>query len=569
MPQHQVLIVGGGLAGMRAAQKAQELGMDVAMISKIFPTRSHSAAAQGGVQAAVSEDDSWESHAYDTVKGSDYLGDQDAIEILCSEAPGDIYSLERMGVVFNRTEEGKIDARAFGGTSVKRTCYVADQTGQVLLHVMWEQLIKSGLKVYSEWFVMELIIEDNKVAGCVAMEIPTGKIEVFRSKSLILATGGIGQVYSPTTNGLVVTADGQALAYNAGATLMDMEMVQHHPTTMQANGVLITEGARGEGAYLLNSKGERFMEKYAPNMKELASRDVVSRAETMEIREGRGVDGCVFLDLRHLGRDLIMTKLSQIYELSRDYANTNILEAPVPIQPGHHYIMGGIKTDVDGRTWDVSGQNRWQGVEGLFAAGECANVSVHGGNRLGGNSLLDTIVFGRRSGQGSSDYAKSTDWVNVDESSIIRGAEDKIKEIFGRPAGGLRTANLRAEMGSAMNEGIAVFRNEEGMKKTLDSVRSVRERFPRISVDNKGKIFNTDLLSVLELEFMLDVAEVIGIGAIERKESRGAHAREDYPDRNDEEYLKHTVVNLDANGEPKLNYIPVTMTQWEPQVRTY
>ncbi len=569
MPQHQVLIVGGGLAGMRAAQKAQELGMDVAMISKIFPTRSHSAAAQGGVQAAVSEDDSWESHAYDTVKGSDYLGDQDAIEILCSEAPDDIYSLERMGVVFNRTEEGKIDARAFGGTSVKRTCYVADQTGQVLLHVMWEQLIKSGLKVYSEWFVMDLIVEDNKVAGCVAMEIPTGKIEVFRSKSLILATGGIGQVYSPTTNGLVVTADGQALAYKAGATLMDMEMVQHHPTTMQANGVLITEGARGEGAYLLNSKGERFMEKYAPNMKELASRDVVSRAETMEIREGRGVDGCVFLDLRHLGRDLIMTKLSQIYELSRDYANTNILEAPVPIQPGHHYIMGGIKTDVDGRTWDVSGQNRWQGVEGLFAAGECANVSVHGGNRLGGNSLLDTIVFGRRSGQGSSDYAKSTDWVNIDENSVIRGAEDKIKEIFARPSGGLRTANLRSEMGSAMNDGIAVFRNEEGMKKTLESVRSVRERFPKISLDNKGKIFNTDLLSVLELGFMLDVAEVIGIGAIERKESRGAHAREDYPGRNDEEYLKHTVVNLDENGEPKLNYIPVTMTQWEPQVRTY
>ncbi len=569
MPQHQVIIVGGGLAGMRAAQKAQELGIDVAMISKIFPTRSHSAAAQGGVQAAVSEDDSWESHAYDTVKGSDYLGDQDAIEILCSEAPDDIYSLERMGVVFNRTEEGKIDARAFGGTSVKRTCYVADQTGQVLLHVMWEQLIKSGLKVYSEWFVMDLIIEDNKVAGCVAMEIPTGKIEVFRSKSLILATGGIGQVYSPTTNGLVVTADGQALAYKAGATLMDMEMVQHHPTTMQANGVLLTEGARGEGAYLLNSKGERFMEKYAPNMKELASRDVVSRAETMEIREGRGVDGCVFLDLRHLGRDLIMSKLGQIYELSRDYANTNILEAPVPIQPGHHYIMGGIKTDVDGRTWDVSGQNRWQGVEGLFAAGECANVSVHGGNRLGGNSLLDTIVFGRRSGQGSSEYAKSTDWVNTDESLAIRDAENKIKEIFARPAGGLRTANLRSEMGNAMNEGIAVFRNEEGMKKTLDSVRSVRERFPKISVDNKGKIFNTDLFFVLELEFMLDVAEVIAIGAIERKESRGAHAREDYPDRNDKEYLKHTVVNLDKNGEPKLNYIPVTMTQWEPQVRTY
>ena len=569
MPQHQVLIIGGGLAGMRAAQKAQELGMDVAMVSKIFPTRSHSAAAQGGVQAAVSDDDSWEAHAYDTIKGSDYLGDQDAIEILCSEAPGDIYSLERMGVVFNRTPEGKIDARAFGGTSVKRTCYVADQTGQVLLHVMWEQLMKSQLKVYSEWFVTELIIEDNKVAGCVAIEIPTGKIEVFRAKAVILATGGIGQVYSPTTNGLVVTADGQALAYKAGATLMDMEMVQHHPTTMKANGVLLTEGARGEGAYLLNSKGERFMEKYAPNMKELASRDVVSRAETMEIREGRGVDGCVFLDLRHLGRDLIMTKLSQIYELARDYANTNILEAPVPIQPGHHYIMGGIKTDVDGRTWDQTGSNRWAGVEGLFAAGECANVSVHGGNRLGGNSLLDTIVFGRRAGEGSVGYAQSNEYIQFNEEQAKKRTEDRIKELFSRPAGGLRTANLRNEMGTAMNDGIAVFRNQDGMQKALDTVRVVREKYPNISLDNKGKIFNTDLLAALELEYMLDVAEVIGIGAVERKESRGAHAREDYPERNDAEYLKHTMVHKSGDGSPTLGYMPVTMTKWEPQVRTY
>ena len=348
MRQHEVLIIGGGLAGMRAAQEAQRLGADVAMISKIFPTRSHSAAAQGGINASVGIGDSWEVHAYDTVKGSDYLGDQDAIEVLCEEGPADIIALERMGVTFNRDEDGRIDMRAFGGATNTRTCYVADQTGQVLLHVMWEQLLKSGLTVYSEWFVTDLLIEDGRVAGCVAMEIPTGRIEVFRSKAIVLCTGGIGQVYYPTTNGLVVTGDGLALAYRAGASLMDMEMVQHHPTTLKANGVLITEGARGEGAYLLNSKGERFMENYAPNMKELASRDVVSRAETMEVRAGRAVDDdCVLLDLRHLGRDLILTKLTQIYELARDYANCNVLEQPLPIRPGHHYMMGGIVTDLD------------------------------------------------------------------------------------------------------------------------------------------------------------------------------------------------------------------------------
>ena len=569
MRQHQVIIIGGGLAGMRAAQKAQEMGADVAMISKIYPTRSHSAAAQGGVQAAVSPDDSWESHAYDTVKGSDYLGDQDAIEVLCSEAPDDIYSLERMGVIFNRTEEGTIDARAFGGTSVKRTCYVADQTGQVLLHVMWEQLLKSGLTTYSEWFVTQLLIESNRVAGCVALEIPTGRMEVFRAKAIILATGGIGQVYNPTTNGLVVTGDGQALAYAAGATLMDMEAVQHHPTTLKANGVLITEGARGEGAYLLNSNGERFMDNYAPNMKELASRDVVSRAETMEIRAGRGIDGCVFLDLRHLGRDLIMSKLSQIYELARDYANTNILEAPVPIQPGHHYIMGGIKTDVDGRTWDATGQGRWMGVEGLFAAGECANVSVHGGNRLGGNSLLDTIVFGKRSGAGATEYANGVDWASISEEAALADQAAAVQNIFDRPSGSVRAAHLRLEMGNSMNDGIAVFRNEQGMQATLDSIQDIKQRYPGVSVHNRGRVFNTDLLFVLELGYMLDVAEVIAVSAINRKESRGAHAREDYPDRNDEEYLKHTIVHRGADGNPVLDYLPVTMTQWEPQVRSY
>jgi succinate dehydrogenase / fumarate reductase flavoprotein subunit len=570
MRQHDVVVIGGGLAGMRAAQQAQAMGADVAMISKVYPTRSHSAAAQGGINAAVGVDDSWEVHAYDTVKGSDYLGDQDAIEVLCEEGPADIIALERMGVIFNRDEDGRIDMRAFGGASNTRTCYVADQTGQVLLHVMWEQLLKSGLTVYSEWFVTDLLQEDGRISGCVAMEIPTGVIEVFQSKSIILCTGGIGQVYYPTTNGLAVTGDGLSLAYRAGASLMDMEMVQHHPTTLKSNGVLITEGARGEGAYLLNSTGERFMDNYAPNMKELASRDVVSRAETMEIRAGRAVDDdCVLLDLRHLGRDLIMAKLAQIYELARDYAGIDVLEQPLPIRPGHHYLMGGIKTDIDGRTWDASGENRWRGVEGLFSAGEAANVSVHGGNRLGGNSLLDTVVFGRRSGAAAVEYGRSVGWMTMSEDRAKTGLEGRIKEIFSRPSDGLRAATLRREMGTAMNDGIAVFRNEAGMQATLASVRSVKEKLPQVSVHNKGRVFNTDLLSVLELECMLDVAESIGMGAVTRKESRGAHAREDFPDRNDEEWLKHIVVTRSNDGQAEVGLLPVTMTKWEPTARTY
>ena len=570
MRQHDVIVIGGGLAGMRAAQQAQAMGADVAMISKIFPTRSHSAAAQGGINAAVGVGDSWEEHAYDTVKGSDYLGDQDAIEVLCEEGPADLIALERMGVIFNRDSEGQIDMRAFGGATNVRTCYVADQTGQAILHVMWEQLMKTGLTVYSEYFVTELLQEDGRISGCVALNIPTGEIEVFQTKAIILCTGGIGQVYYPTTNGLAVTGDGLALAYRAGASLMDMEMVQHHPTTLKANGVLITEGARGEGAYLLNSKGERFMDNYAPNMKELASRDVVSRAETMEARAGRAVDeDCVLLDLRHLGKDLVMTKLAQIYELARDYAGINVLEEPLPIRPGHHYMMGGIKTDIDGRTWDSSGEGRWRGAEGLYAAGETANVSVHGGNRLGGNSLLDTVVFGRRSGENTVEYARSVGWASIDENAAKSGLEGRIKDIFNRPSNGLRASTLRRQMGTAMNDGIAVFRNEEGMQSTLATIRSLKERLPEVSVHHKGRVFNTDLLSVLELDYMLDVAESIGMGAVTRKESRGAHAREDFPERNDEEWLKHIVVTRSDDGQAEVGFLPVTMTRWEPTARTY
>ena len=408
MADHDVLVVGAGLAGMRAAIAAHRSGANVALISKVHPVRSHSNAAQGGINAALrGADDSVDSHVYDTVKGSDFLGDQDAIEFMCNEAPAEIINLEHMGVVFNRDDEGRLGTRAFGGASYARTFFVADITGQAILHVMYEQIIKSGVRSYEEWFVTDLIIEDGVCKGVVAIEMLTGKMHAITAKAVILATGGIGRAFEPTTNALICTGDGIALAYRAGATLLDMEMVQYHPTTLMGNGVLLTEAARGEGAYLLNSKGERFMEGYAPKMKELASRDVVSRAEATEIEAGRGVNGCVLLDLRHLGRELIMTKLKYIHEVAQDFANVDIVEEPVPIRPGQHYIMGGIKTDIDGRTWDGSGEGRWTGVQGLFAVGETACVSVHGGNRLGANSLLETVVFGKRTGEVAVEFARA------------------------------------------------------------------------------------------------------------------------------------------------------------------
>ncbi|HIN06143.1 MAG TPA: FAD-binding protein, partial [Dehalococcoidia bacterium] len=389
MLEHDVLIIGAGLAGMRAAIAAQANGANTAIISKVHPVRSHSNAAQGGINAALTDrGDDWEDHAYDTVKGSDFLGDQDAIEVMCKSAGRSLIDMEHMGVTFNRDDEGKLGTRAFGGQRKARTFYVGDFTGQALLHVMFEQLIKSGIRSYEEWFVTGLIQEDGQVCGVTALEIRTGQIYAIRAKTVIFATGGLGRTFEPSTNALIVTGDGMALAYNAGARLMDMEMVQYHPTTLQGSGVLISEAARGEGAYLLDKNGDRFMEKYAPNMMELASRDVVSRAEQTEINAGNGVNGCMFLDCRHLGESLIMEKLSQIREIGIDLIGVDMITDPVPIRPGMHYIMGGIKTDIDGLT----------NVPGVYAAGECACVSVHGGNRLGANSLLDTIVFGERSG---------------------------------------------------------------------------------------------------------------------------------------------------------------------------
>ncbi|MCH7801872.1 MAG: FAD-dependent oxidoreductase [Chloroflexi bacterium] len=558
MFDHDVLIIGAGLAGMRAALSARQNGVDVAVVSKVHPVRSHSNAAQGGINAALSDrGDDWRDHAYDTIKGSDFLGDQDAIEIMCREAGDEVITMENYGVIFNRDEEGRLGTRAFGGQRQARTFFVADFTGQALLHVLYEQIMRAGVRVYEEWFVLSLIVEDGRCAGAVLMEIRTGEIHVARAKAVIMAAGGLGRVFEPSTNALICTGDGMSLAYKAGAPLMDMEMVQYHPTTLKGSGVLITEGARGEGAYLLNSEGERFMKRYAPEYMELASRDVVSRSEQTEINEGRGINGCVFLDCRHLGEQVIRERLSQIQEIARDFANIDITKELIPIQPGMHYQMGGVKTDVDGLT----------ALPGLYAAGEVACVSVHGGNRLGANSLLDTLVFGRRSGQHASDAVKSMSYADVTDAAASADREN-IKNLLSHDEGGPMFGALRHDMGKTMNENLAVYRDQAGMETALADIRNIRERYRSVYVPDKGKTFNTNLMFTIELGFMFDCAEAVVLSGLERKESRGAHTRTDMPDRDDENWLKHILVK-DTDDGPAIEHLPVVITDWQPEVRSY
>jgi succinate dehydrogenase / fumarate reductase, flavoprotein subunit len=557
--KHDVLIVGAGCAGMRAAIEAHDAGADVALLSKIHPVRSHSGAAEGGINAALgnASEDSPEIHAYDTVKGSDYLGDQDAIEILCNEAPSDVYQLEHWGAIFSRTEDGRIAQRPFGAAGAPRTAYAADITGHVLVHVLYEQVMKRNIRTYEEYFAWRLVMNDDRCQGVIAWDLLNGGLKSIGAKTVILATGGAGRLYVGTTNAYACTGDGMALALRVGVPLKDMEMMQFHPTTLAPTGVLITEGCRGEGAYLLNSEGDRFLKRYAPNAMELASRDVISRAEQTEIDEGRGVDGNVLLDLRHLGAERILERLHGTRELSMTFAGVDPIYEPIPVRPGSHYHMGGVDTDVWGLT----------SVEGLYAAGECACVSVHGANRLGGNALMETITYGKRVGAHAADWALSHTTVEV-PPSIEADATRELKELLSR-TDGERPWAIRDELAQTMHENFGVFRREDQMRRQGEIVEGLRERYERVVVEDKGDVFNNDLTQALELGFLLDLAPCMVVAGIERKESRGAHARPyDYPERDDQNYLNHTLVTLD-DGQPKLNWKPVTTTKWQPEERKY
>ena len=561
MIKHDVVVIGGGLAGMRAAVEAAEGGADVAIVSKMHPVRSHSGAAQGGINAALGnrDDDTPASHAFDCVKGSDYLGDQDAIEAMAEDAPRQIVWLEHRGCIFSRLPDGRIAQRPFGGAGSPRTCYSADVTGLVILHTLWEQLERFGVKVYEEYFATALCVEDGVGSGLVAYNIRTGELELVTAKATIVATGGLGRVYAKTTNGYASTGDGMALAYRAGVPLMDMEFVQFHPTSLKENGVLLSEAARGEGAYLLNSEGERFMFQYAPNKGELASRDVVSRAEWTEIQAGRGIDGCVLLDLRHLGREKILERLPQIRELALDATGKDAIDTPIPILPGMHYAMGGIETDAHGATR----------IPGIYAAGEAACVSVHGANRLGGNSLLETIVFGARSAKHAVGYVKSVGDVRPSERTL-RGERERIAGILAR-TGGTRHPQVRKRVNDVMSENVFIFRDAGELTTAIARLRDVRAEAQTMTVMDRSATYNTDLVGLLETECLMDVAMPIALGALNRDESRGAQARTDFPDRNDEKWLVHSLMHdAGRNADPIPDYTrKVRFTHFAPEVRAY
>ena len=551
MKLHDVLVVGAGLAGMRAALACPP-DLDVALISKVHPVRSHSVAAQGGINAALGENDSWEAHAFDTAKGGIYLGDQDAIEAMCREAPQDIYDLERMGVIFSRDAQGRIAQRPFGGAGFPRTCYAADRTGHAILHALYEQLMKRRFFVYEEWYVTALIVDDGICRGVIAWDLLHGGLHAIGAKTVILATGGSGRIFLTSTNAVINTGDGMALAYRAGAALEDMEFVQFHPTTLKDTGILITEGARGEGGYLLNTYGDRFMKRYAPEQMELATRSTVSLAIGQEILEGRGVDGCVLLDLRHLGRARILERLPQIRQLAVEFAGIDPIESPIPVRPGAHYQMGGIRTSIWGET----------DIPGLYAAGECACVSVHGANRLGGNSLLEAVVFGRRTGQRAAAHARTVS-PRASSDRAWQSEQARLARLF-KHDGGPRPWQLRDELGRTMSLNLGIFRTRESMEEALAGVRKAQVQATAMTVADKGNVYNSELIQALEVTALSELAEVIVAGALAREESRGAHYRGDFPIRDDTNWLKHTVARRTERG-PSLSDEPVRITRFQPK----
>lgn len=573
MYSFDAVIVGGGLAGLRAAYELANNKIKTAVISKVYPIRSHSIAAQGGVNAPLNNiekeiSDDWEKHAYDTIKGSDYLGDQDAIIKMCKEATSRIYEIEHWGCPFSRTDDGRISQRPFGGQGFPRTAYAADRTGHAMLHTLFEQIIRINednncLTFFDEWFVTRLIIEDNSIRGLIALELKTGDLHAFKTDAVIIATGGAGRLYGKSTNALINTGTGMAIAYWAGADLKDMEFIQFHPTTLYGTNILVTEGARGEGAYLLNKNGERFLSNYDDSKKamEIAPRDIVSRNMIKEIKNGNAINGqYLFLDLRHIDKKAIMERLPGVVELAGKFAGINAITEQIPVEPGQHYTMGGIDTDTDCLTK----------IDGLYAAGEAACVSVHGANRLGGNSLLETIVFGAIAGENIVKYLSANKKGNDSEifiESALKEEKGEISQIF-EIGGKENVFHLFEEMNSAMWNNAGIFRHETQLKDGLKNLRNIKERCNNIGIRYKGKKFNFELYWLLELIGSIDIAEAVIIGAIDRKESRGSHYRTDYPKRDDENYLKHTIASYSPEGA-KLSYKPVTLGFIEPAERKY